>query len=147
MHARNTITYVRYYVRPDPYITFTWNPACVELQQLLFLGKLPVDGLDITVLFLWHKLKLLICGKTGSVLVCELLGVLNAIANERIASHTHLLIWLYDNIISKKFTIYYVLKYPTPTAMRTHMKLWRKNMIHRTCSTMKLNSPCMIDEN
>ncbi|GFQ82483.1 helitron_like_N domain-containing protein [Trichonephila clavata] len=46
--AQDAMAYVRYYGRPDLFITFTCNPAWDEIQQLLLPGQSQVDRHDNT---------------------------------------------------------------------------------------------------
>lgn len=47
-YAQDAMTYVRYYGRPDLFITFTCNPKWVEIAQLLLPGQTSSDRHDIT---------------------------------------------------------------------------------------------------
>ena len=43
-YAQDAMTYVRHYVRPDLFITFTCNPKWIEIVQMMLPGKHQVIG-------------------------------------------------------------------------------------------------------
>ncbi|GFQ70197.1 helitron_like_N domain-containing protein [Trichonephila clavata] len=138
--------YVRYYGRPDLFITFMCNPAWDEIQQLLLLGQSQVDRHDITARVFRQKLKSLM----DFIVKYEVFGsvccwMYSVEWQKRGLPHAHILIWLYNKITSDEIDDVISAEIPRADVDKDLHAVIIKNMIHGPCGTLNPNSPCMVD--
>jgi len=98
-YAQDAMTYVRVYVRPDLFITFTCNPTWDEIKELLLGGQSSSDRHDIITRVFKQKLKSLMDFIVKYHVFEETRCWMYSIEwQKRGLPHAHILIWLIEKI-------------------------------------------------
>ena len=143
-YAQDAIAYVRFYGRPDLFITFTCNQSWDEIQQLLPQGQSAVHRHDITVRVFRQKLKSMI----NYIVKLEVFGSVRCWMysvewQKRGLPHAHVLNWLHYKITSNEIDDVISAEIPDENVDKGLYDIVVKNMIHGPCGALNKNSPCM----
>ena len=143
-YAQDAIAYVRFYGRPDSFITFTCNQSWDKIQQLLLQGQSAVHRHDITARVFRQKLKSLI----NYIEKLELFGSVRCWMysvewQKRGWPNAQILIWLHYKITSNEIDDVISAAIPDENVDKGLYDIVVKNMIHGPSGALNENSPCM----
>ena len=98
-YGQDAMPYVHHFGLPDLFITFTCNPTWDEIQQLLLLGKSPMDKHDIIACVFRQKFKSLMDFIVRYEVFESVRYWMYSVEWQRRGfPHAHILIWLHDKI-------------------------------------------------
>lgn len=145
-YAQDAMTYVRYYGRPDLFITFTCNPKWVEIAQLLLPGQTSSDRHDITARVFRQKIRSLMAYITKHRVFGNTRCWMYSIEwQKRGLPHAHILIWLVDKIQADQVDDIICAEIPNPESDCDMHHIIITNMINGPCGVNNPQSPCMTD--
>ncbi|XP_039949148.1 uncharacterized protein LOC120767290 [Bactrocera tryoni] len=145
-YAQDAMTYVRHYVRPDLFITFTCNPKWTEVIQLLLPGQTSSDRHDITARVFRQKIWSLM----NYIVKQHVFGITRRWMysvewQKRGLPHAHILIWLVERIRPDKIDGIICAEIPAPETDPDLHDVVITNMIQGPCGIINRQSPCMVD--
>ena len=148
MHERtqDAMTYVRYYGRPDLFITFTCNPTWDEVKQELFQGQTYIDRHDLLARVFRQKLIRLM----EVIKKCKIFGTVRCDMytiewQKRGLPHAHILIWLTEKIHSNQIDDLICAELPNPNEDPVLFEIIKTQMVHGPCGVLNPNVACMQD--
>ena len=149
MHGKGQdgLTYVRYYGRPDLFITFTCNSNWPEIKSNLLDDKQkPNHRHDITARVFKLKLKkmmdLIVRGQLYGPVKCFLYTIE---WQKRGLPHAHILIWLENKIRSTDIDTIISAEFPNKDEDPELYETIKRSMIHGPCGNLNPRSPCMVN--
>jgi len=144
---QDSLTIVRYYGKPDIFMTVTCNPNWKEITNELFLGQRPEDRPDIRVFNM--KLKEIMKDLLQNAIFGKVIAYMNVIEfQNRDLPHAHILLILDpSNRIS---TVQHVdeifsTEIPNPQTQPVLFDSVTKHMMHGPCGSLNPDAPCMKD--
>lgn len=145
-YIQDAMTYVRYYGRPDLFITFTCNPNWEEIQALLLPGQRPIHRHDLTARVFKEKLKSLIDLIVKHSIFGHTRCWLYSIEwQKRGLPHAHILVWLKNKIRPEEIDQIVSAEIPDPVVDQELFNIVTSHMIHGPCGPLNMTAPCMED--
>ena len=147
MHERlqDAMTYVKYYGRPDLFITMTCNPNWPEISQELLPNQKPQDRHDLIARVFHQKVKNLMKLIRQKIFGSSLCHAHTIEWQKRGLPHVHLLVWLQEKIRPRDIDSVVSGELPDPQSDPELFALVKKHMVHGPCGELNPTCPCMSD--
>uniref|UniRef100_UPI00358ED5B8 uncharacterized protein n=1 Tax=Myxine glutinosa TaxID=7769 RepID=UPI00358ED5B8 len=143
-YTQDAMTYVRYYGRPDVFITFTCNPTWPEITAELMLGQTAQDRHDLLARVFRQKVISLMNLITKGAVFGDCRCYMYSIEwQKRGLPHIHILVWLKDKIRPAQVDDIISAEIPNPTEDKVLHEVVVKHMLHGPCGHINTHSPCM----
>ena len=145
-YTQDAMTYVRTYGRPDLFITFTCNPAWIEIREMLINGQASSDRHDLIArVFRQKQMKLIDVLTKGCAFGVPRCWMYTIEYQKRGLPHSHNLIWLKEKVQPTQIDDIISAEFPDPNEDPDLHKIVTKNMIHGPCGYLNFHCACMKD--
>lgn len=148
LHERtqDAMTYVRYYGRPDLFITFTCNPKWTEISEQLADGQKSYHRHDLIARVFHIKVKKMINIITkGNIFGESRCHMFTVEWQKRGLPHVHILLWLKKRISPNDIDKVINAEIPNREADPKLYDIVKANMIHGPCGVFNKKSPCVVN--
>ena len=145
--AKDALTYVRLYGRPDLFITFTCNPTWPEITRELLPNQKTIDRHDITARVFRQKiLKMIDCLTKFKIFGDSLCFIYTIEWQKRGLPHAHILFWLKERIRPEQIDDIISAELPDPNVDPALFNIVKSSMIHGPCGRHNPDSVCMGED-